>query len=343
MPEPGETLLSVENLAVVYDTPRGQVDAVNDMSFDLRAGEVLGIVGESGCGKSSLARAILQLPRPTRGSVWYAGSDLTRLSKRKLRDLRPELQMVFQDPMSSLNPRRTIAQSLAEPLRIAGVGKRERCAQVDEMIAAVGLDPRRHGGVRPGQLSGGQCQRAAIARALLSGARVLICDEAVSALDVSLRATVLNLISELSSQYGFSVIFIAHDLAVVKNVSHRVMVMYLGTACELAQSDELYGAPHHPYTQALLDVVPEADPSKRPPTAVLSGELPSALNPPSGCRFRTRCPSADDQCAVAPESVAVTPRHFAACHHPVNLQPPSMEAAPSRRDASVAMITEEEL
>src|SRR5690625_3164581 len=296
-----DVVLRAEGISVVYQTPRGAAHAVSDVSFDLRAGETLGIAGASGCGTSSLARAVLQLPRPTSGSVYYRGENLVRLSPGRMRSLRPELQMVFQDPMSSLNPRKTILQSLSEPLRITKVVKSERRTRVHEILDAVGLDPYRHGDARPGQLSGGQCQRAAIARALLSGARVLICDEAVSALDVSLRATVLNLINELKAEFGFSVMFIAHDLAVVKNVSDRILVMYLGQICEQAPADELYESPHHPYSDALMSVVPEADPQKPLPGNSLTGDLPSPLNPPEGCRFRSRCARADNSCLQRPE------------------------------------------
>lgn len=316
---PDGVQLRAEHVSVVYSTPRGPAYAVSDVSFDLHAGETLGIVGESGCGKSSLARALLQLPSPTEGRVLYRDVDLARLSSTALRRYRPELQMVFQDPTSSLNPRRTVRQSVAEPLRIAGVPRAERAGRVDEILDAVGLDPRRHGSVRPGQLSGGQCQRASIARALLSGARILICDEAVSALDVSLRATVLNLITDLKKEFGFSVLFIGHDLAVVKNVSDRVMVMYLGTVCEVSGSDALYDGPRHPYSDALLSVVPEADPGRPLPERVLVGDLPSPLDPPSGCRFRTRCARATQGCEIRPELAEQEAGHWVACHHPVGV------------------------
>lgn len=318
MNEGTEPILRAIDVSLTYRTPRGAVQAVRNVSFELMPGETLGIVGESGCGKSSLARAVLQLPRPTGGSVLYGGRDLTTLRGRELRAVRPELQMVFQDPTSSLNPRRTIRQSVAEPLKLAGgMTRRQRDERVDEMLRAVGLDPDTHGNARPSQLSGGQCQRAAIARALLSGARVLICDEAVSALDVSLRATVLNLITDLKRKFGFAVIFIGHDLAVVKNVSNRVMVMYLGMVCEVADADTLYMSPRHPYTEALLAVIPEADPDRPLPGRVLSGELPSPLNPPTGCRFRTRCPRAGDICEIEPELRTLASGHQVACHNPL--------------------------
>lgn len=310
--------LQVQGLGVTYQTQKGPTRAVEDVTFDVAYGETLGIVGESGCGKSSLARAILQLPRPSDGSVFFEGVDLTTLSGRRLQALRPKLQMVFQEPISSLNPRRTIRKSVGEPLRLAGVTGDEARLRVDEMLSAVGLDPETHGSARPSQLSGGQCQRAAIARALLSGARILVCDEAVSALDVSLRATVLNVIMELQQKLGFAVLFIGHDLAVVKNVSDRVMVMYLGIVCEIAPSDALYESPLHPYTAALLEVVPVPDPHAPLPGRVLSGEIPSPRNPPSGCRFRTRCPRAQELCAEeVPALRELLPGRRVACHFPL--------------------------
>lgn len=316
--------LQVQGLGVTYQTQHGPTRAVEDVTFDVAYGQTLGIVGESGCGKSSLARAILQLPRPSDGSVFFEGVDLTTLSGRRLQALRPKLQMVFQEPISSLNPRRTIRKSVGEPLRLAGVTGEDARHRVDEMLSAVGLDPESHGAARPSQLSGGQCQRAAIARALLSGARILVCDEAVSALDVSLRATVLNVIMELQQELGFAVLFIGHDLAVVKNVSDRVMVMYLGTVCEIAPSDALYESPLHPYTAALLEVVPTPDPAAPLPGQVLSGEIPSPRNPPSGCRFRTRCPFAQQRCAdEVPVLREILPGQQVACHFPlVNVEDP---------------------
>lgn len=315
-----ELALRVNELDVTYKTPRGPMKAVEGVTFDVHYRETLGIVGESGCGKSSLARAILQLPRPSHGEVLFENMDLATLSGRRLRSVRPQLQMVFQEPISSLNPRHTIRQSVGEPLRLAGVSGSEASRRIDAMLGEVGLDPKIHGEARPSQLSGGQCQRAAIARALLSGARVLVCDEAVSALDVSLRATVLNVIMELQRELGFAVLFIGHDLAVVKNISDRVMVMYLGKVAELGPSDALYEAPLHPYTAALLAVVPEADPQASLPGAVLSGEIPSPLNPPSGCPFRTRCPFAQERCAQEiPALREVAAGRQVACHFPLNL------------------------
>lgn len=315
----GDVRLAVDNMVVEYPTVGGTVHAVSDVSFELRAGETLGVVGESGCGKSTMARAVLQLPPPKSGNVTFEGTDLTELSVDQVRKLRPELQMVFQDPVSSLNPRRTVRQIVAEPLTIWRRGTRaERAAKADEMLRAVGLNPDDYGGRKPTELSGGQCQRVAIARALVAGAKVLVCDEPVSSLDVSLRATVLNMIEDLQEQFDLSVLFIAHDLAVVKNISDRVMVMYLGKVVEIGDADSLYTAPAHPYTLALLNSIPEPDPEARRPHATLAGDPPSPVNPPSGCRFRTRCPMAEDICAsTEPPLMQISPVHSVACHFPL--------------------------
>lgn len=311
--------LQVKDLVVEYPTVSGAVQAVSGVSFDLRAGETVGVVGESGCGKSTMARAVLQMPTPNGGSVRFDGTELVGLSPDKLRALRPELQMVFQDPVSSLNPRRTVRNIVAEPLTIWGKGTRsERLAQADEMLRAVGLEPSDFGDRKPTELSGGQCQRVAIARALLSGAKILVCDEPVSSLDVSLRATVLNLLEDLQEQFDLSILFIAHDLSVVKNISDRVMVMYLGKIVEVGDADSLYREPAHHYTLALLNSIPEPDPDAEALTATLMGDPPSPIDPPSGCRFRTRCPMAQDVCAsFEPILSEVSPGHQVACHFPL--------------------------
>ena len=314
-----EVRLAVEDLVVEYATRAGTVYAVSEVSFDLKAGETLGVVGESGCGKSTMARAVLQLPAPKSGSVTFEGTDLTKLSAEQVRKLRPELQMVFQDPVSSLNPRRTVRQIVAEPLTIWRRGTRaERMARADEMLRAVGLNPDDYGDRKPTQLSGGQCQRVAIARALVAGAKVLVCDEPVSSLDVSLRATVLNMLEDLQAEFDLSILFIAHDLAVVKNISDRVMVMYLGKVVEVGDSESLYAAPAHPYTLALLESIPEPDPFAPEPRAAIAGDPPSPVNPPSGCRFRTRCALAQDICAqIEPRLTPVSETHSVACHFPL--------------------------
>ncbi len=317
-----DTILRVEDLLVEFKTEEhGQkVHAVTGISFDVLKGETLGLVGESGCGKSTTGRAVMQIPRPTGGSVMFEGRELTALHGEELRKLRTDVQMIFQDPISSLNPRRKVIDIVAEPLHIWGIGtKEERIAKARDTLAAVGIDPDQAGDRRPHQFSGGQCQRICIARALVLDPRLIICDEPVSALDVSVQAQVLNLLEDLKAQFGLTLVFIAHDLAVVKNVSDRVAVMYLGKMCEVAPSDDLYREPRHPYTTALLKAIPVPDPTVRPDGAVrLRGEIPSPIAPPSGCRFRTRCPSADAICAEQePQLVQVGHEHFVACHHPV--------------------------
>src|SRR4051794_794430 len=320
-----DVLLRVEDLVVEFPVGRHlKVHAVSGISLDVLQGETLGLVGESGCGKSTTGRAIMQLPRPTSGRVEFNGRDLTKLPSEKLRQMRPELQLIFQDPISSLNPRRRVGDIVREPLEIWKRGEsKKRDDVVDEVLDAVGLDPSVAAGRRPHEFSGGQCQRICIARALVLDPKMLICDEPVSALDVSVQAQVLNLLEDLKARYGLTMLFIAHDLAVVKNISDRVAVMYLGKICEVAQSDELYRAPAHPYTVALLKSIPVPDPDVRPdPDARISGELPSPLMPPSGCRFRTRCPNAQERCAIEePWLRDVGDGHYLACHFPVGHAP----------------------
>lgn len=312
-------VLTVEDLTVEFPVGGGKkVHAVSGISIDLMPGETLGIVGESGCGKSTTGRAILQLPRPTSGSVVLDGVDLTKLSDADMREQRTDIQMIFQDPISSLNPRRRIKDVVAEPLRVWGPkDKAEQYKIVRDTLEAVGLDADLVGDRRPHEFSGGQCQRISIARALVLNPKVIICDEPVSALDVSVQAQILNLLEDLKAKYGITLIFIAHDLAVVKNVSDRVAVMYLGKMCEVTTSEALYAQPLHPYTQLLLGSVPIADPNQAPNTGTeLSGDLPSPTAPPSGCRFRTRCPLATDRCAQEePELREVAVGHYVACHY----------------------------
>ncbi|PJK27525.1 ABC transporter ATP-binding protein [Minwuia thermotolerans] len=311
-----ETMLEVEDLVVEF----GPVQAVSGVSFTLRAGETLGLVGESGCGKSSTARAVMQLPRPTSGSVRLQGMELTRARGEALRAVRPKLQMIFQDPVSSLNPRRTVLEIVAAPLEVVGWGDRgSRRERVVQALEAVGLDSEISLDRRPHEFSGGQCQRISIARALVLDPEVLICDEPVSALDVSVQAQILNLLHDMKDRYNLTMLFISHDLAVVKNICDRVAVMYLGKVVEEADSEALYRHPRHHYTRALLAAVPEPDPGVRPdPVNLMSGELPSPMNPPSGCRFRTRCPRAERKCAdVEPPLAEIAPRHRVACHFPI--------------------------
>jgi peptide/nickel transport system ATP-binding protein len=318
---PEDVLLRVEGLEVEFPAAGRQfVSAVAGISFDVAEGETLGLVGESGCGKSTAARAVIQLPKPTRGTVAFEGNVLTGMRSRTLRSQRRRIQIVFQDPISSLNPRRTVASIVGAPLDIWRQGSdAERRAKVDEVLEAVGLDPAVARDKRPHEFSGGQCQRICIARALVLEPRVLICDEPVSALDVSVQAQILNLLEELKERYGLTLVFITHDLAVVKNVSDRVAVMYLGKMCELAQPDMLYSTPAHPYTAALLSSIPVPNPDAPPrPGGLIEGELPSPVAPPSGCRFRTRCPRAEERCAAEePQMRQVGDDQYVACHFPL--------------------------
>ncbi len=316
-----DVLVRVENLVVEFPAKGGRtVHAVSDISFDIREGETLGLVGESGCGKSTTGRAIMQLPKPTSGSVVFKGVEMTTLPDKELRRTRTQLQMIFQDPISSLNPRRKVKDIVAEGLTIWGNKIGEFSAErVNEVLEAVGLDPEIVSDRRPHQFSGGQCQRICIARALVLDPKVIICDEPVSALDVSVQAQILNLLEDMKKRYGLTLIFIAHDLAVVKNVSDRVVVMYLGKICEVAAPDALYKHPSHPYTAGLLAAIPVPDPSVKPEERpALAGEIPSPVAPPSGCRFRTRCPKAQDKCAAEePEIREMAPGQFVACHFPL--------------------------
>jgi peptide/nickel transport system ATP-binding protein len=294
------------------------VQAVSGVSLDLISGETLGVVGESGCGKSSLARALMQLPRPTSGTVVLGGVELTGLDKRAMRRIRAQMHMIFQDPLSSMNPRRAAHEVVAEPIRIAkGRVTDQDWDRVRATFEAVGLDPEQHWDRRASELSGGQCQRLCIARALIAEPTVLICDEPVSALDVSVQAQILNLLEDVKEAHGLSLVFVAHDLAVVRNISDRVMVMYLGRTCEIAPSSALFSAPRHPYTSVLMASIPDPDPDRPVASQRVDGDLPSPLDPPSGCRFRTRCPKADARCAAeVPPLVELAPEHWVACHHP---------------------------
>jgi peptide/nickel transport system ATP-binding protein len=315
-----EAVLQVRDLEVIFGSGRApRVQAVSGVSFDIARGETLGIVGESGCGKSTTGRAIMQMPPATAGSVLFEGDDLGAMSPSELRLARTRVQMIFQDPISSLNPRRRVRDSVAEPLDIWSRGTpAERRQVVDDILADVGIDPERAAVARPHEFSGGQCQRISIARALVLSPTLLICDEPVSALDVSVQAQVLNLLEDLKARYSLTMMFIAHDLAVVKNISDRVAVMYLGRLCEIAPSRELYAHPAHHYTRVLLDSIPVPDPEVTAVGHELVGDLPSPVDPPSGCRFHTRCPAADDRCRTEePVMHAVGEDHHVACHHPL--------------------------
>ena len=313
-------LLAIEKLTVEYAVGGKVLSAVSDVSLEVGRGETLGLVGESGCGKSTLGRAVLQLRRPTGGRVTFDGTELTRLEGEALRLMRRRLQLIFQDPIASLNPRRSIGDIVAEPLVIIGVkDRRERERRVRDVLAAVGLDADLVMGRLPHEFSGGQCQRICIARALILEPELVICDEPVSALDVSIRAQILNLLEDMKRRYGLTLLFIAHDLAVVKAVSDRIAVMYLGRLCEVAPTEQLFARPAHPYTALLLEAIPVPDPTVRPAANLAVGEPPSPLDPPSGCRFRTRCPRADQTCAdVVPELREIATGQFAACHHPLS-------------------------
>jgi peptide/nickel transport system ATP-binding protein len=316
----GEAMLRVEELVVEFPARNGMtVHAVSGISLDIVEGETMGLVGESGCGKSTTGRAIVQLPPPVSGSVRLDGTELTALEDEALRKLRPRMQMIFQDPISSLNPRRRVREIVSEGLDIWKIGdKTSRNAKVDEVLEAVGIDPA-NASRRPHEFSGGQCQRISIARAVVTEPKLIICDEPVSALDVSVQAQIINLLQDMKDRYGLTLVFIAHDLAVVKNVSDRIVVMYLGKMCEVGDPESIYERPSHPYTAALLAAIPEPDPSQRPDSEkVLGGEIPSPLAPPSGCRFRTRCPKAQERCAAEePVLTKVDANHFVACHFPL--------------------------
>ncbi|MEW2397250.1 ABC transporter ATP-binding protein [Streptomyces sp. NPDC046862] len=314
----GAALLTVRDLVVDYATDAGVVQAVSGISFDVLPGETLGIVGESGCGKSTTGRAVLRLNQPTGGTIEFRGERIDQAGPARLRTLRREMQMVFQDPVASLNPRRAVKDIVEEGLAIGGMPPPERAARSAAVLAQVGLDQERFADVLPRRLSGGQAQRVAIARALALDPKLLICDEPVSALDVSVQAKTLNLIEELKAAYELTVVFIAHDLGVVRAVSDDVMVMYLGKVCEFGDADLVYDRPAHPYTRALLDSVPLLDTEHGFSGPALEGDIPSPLAPPTGCRFRTRCPLATEQCAVSePQMRRVREDQYVACHFPL--------------------------
>ncbi|WP_406638491.1 ABC transporter ATP-binding protein [Amycolatopsis sp. WGS_07] len=322
----GEPILSVRDLVkhfpvrdgVLFKRTIAQVKAVDGVSFDLQQGETLGVVGESGCGKSTLAQVLMRLEEPTSGSATFEGRDLFKLRGAELRRMRREIQIVLQDPYTSLNPRMTVGDIVGEPFEIHTdvAPKGSRAKKVQELLEVVGLNPE-HVNRYPHQFSGGQRQRIGIARALALRPKVIICDEPVSALDVSIQAQVMNLLGELQGEFGLSYVFIAHDLSVVRHLSTRVAVMYLGKIVEIGTEDEIYERPSHPYTQALLSAVPVADPAVRGQRQVirLEGDVPSPIDPPSGCRFRTRCWKAADICASeVPKLEPRTNGHLSACH-----------------------------
>ncbi|MEB3297954.1 MAG: dipeptide ABC transporter ATP-binding protein [Candidatus Sericytochromatia bacterium] len=319
-------LLQVRNLkkhfpihrGILFKKQVGAVKAVDGLDFDVLPGETLGLVGESGCGKSTTGRLILRLIEATAGEVLFDGVDLLKLPADRMREMRKQMQIVFQNPYASLDPRMTIGDSIAEPLRVHGVGDEGSIqARVKELLERVGLSPT-YSGRYPHEFSGGQRQRIGIARALAIKPRFIVADEPVSALDVSVQAQVLNLLDELQEEFGLTYLFIAHNLATVQHISDRVAVMYLGKMVELGTSDQLYNDPKHPYTKALLSAVPEPDPTLRRERVILQGDIPSPVDPPAGCRFHTRCPVAIDRCKVEdPAFVDTGAGHRVACHlHP---------------------------
>jgi oligopeptide transport system ATP-binding protein len=313
-----EALLEVRNLVKHFPVGRGVVHAVDGVSFTLGRGETLGLVGESGCGKTTTGRCVLRLEKPTAGQIIFEGIDLATLSDDALRKTRRRMQVIFQDPYSSLNPRMTIGQILAEPLKVHGIvpEKAARAARVRELLVQVGLAPQ-HEKRYPHQLSGGQRQRVGIARALAMEPSLIVCDEPVSALDVSIQAQIVNLLEDLQARLGLTYLFIAHDLSVVRHISDRVVVMYLGKVAEIADRKALYENPLHPYTRALLSAVPIPDPrlEAHRERTVLRGEVPSSLNPPGGCVFHPRCPLAEARCsAETPALREIRPGHWGACH-----------------------------
>lgn len=318
---PNQSLVQISNLQKHFPTGKQLVRAVDGVSFTIERGETLGLVGESGCGKTTVGRCLLRLIEPTGGAVNFDGQDLLRLSKRELRALRRRMQIIFQDPYSSLNPRLRVGSIIGEPLEIHGLGnKQERRDRVAELLRVVGLDPD-YANRYPHQFSGGQRQRIGIARALALNPDFIVADEPVSALDVSVQAQVVNLLQDLQAQFGLTYLFISHGLAVVEHISTRVGVMYLGKLVELAPADQIYAKPLHPYTQALLAAIPQPAPAAKLERAArkLTGDVPNPLNPPAGCRFHTRCPHATERCQTAePAFKEIEPGHWVACflHEP---------------------------
>lgn len=319
---PSKPLLDVQNVFTYYPIRSGilqrvvaQVKAVDDVSFTVNRGETVGLVGESGCGKTTIGRTILRLQKATKGNVYFEGEDVFAADAKRLKQLRKDMQIVFQDPYSSLDPRLPVGESIGEGLVIHGIGsKRERDEKVLAMIEKVGLNPY-HAKRYPHEFSGGQRQRIGIARALILDPKFIVADEPVSALDVSIQSQVLNLMRDLQKEFGLTYLFIAHNLSVVEHISDRVGVMYLGKLVELAKRDAFFANPRHPYSKALMSAIPIPNPRLKRERVILTGDVPSPINPPSGCRFHTRCPVVVEQCKVdEPAFREVVPGHFVACH-----------------------------
>ncbi len=316
-----EKLLQVNNMVKWFPVKKWffekqrYVKAVDDVSFDLYKGETLGIAGESGCGKSTLLRTVLRLIEPTSGTIVYNGTDITRIPRRELRKTRQHMQIVFQDPYSALDGRMRVGKIIEEPLIINNLypNKKMRKARVEELMQQVGLDPS-YADRYPHEFSGGQRQRIVIARALATNPQLLVCDEAVSALDVSVRAQVLNLLEDLQDELKLTYLFISHDLSVIEHICDRVAIMYLGKIVEIGSKDEIFNNPQHPYTKALLSAIPKVGQRNRTDRIILQGDIPSPVNPPEGCRFHTRCPYATEQCKTVPAMVDVNNGHMVACH-----------------------------
>ena len=344
------SLISVEHLEQHFSVKEGlfgreaaRVHAVDDVSFELGEGETLGLVGESGCGKTTLARSLMRLLEPTGGKICFRERDITHASAKEMRPFRREIQMVFQDPFASLNPRKRVAQILGSPLRLHGVAKADVSDRVAQLLGRVGLQ-QEHQNRYPHEFSGGQRQRIGIARALALEPRLIVLDEPVSALDVSVQAQIVNLLEDLQDEFGLSYLFVAHDLSVVRHVSDRIAVMYLGKLMEVSPAEKLYTKPIHPYTNALLAAVPIPDPreNRQRERVVVAGEPPNPIDPPSGCVFHPRCPRATDICSKVEPPLAIYPDgHLAACHHPLNVS--AEEVASAERSQASPLTAGDEL
>jgi oligopeptide/dipeptide ABC transporter ATP-binding protein len=350
-PNGDSALVEVDHLKVFFPIKQGilverqvaQVHAVNDVTFSIGEGETLGLVGESGCGKTTMSRAIMRLIDSTEGTLRFRGEDVTKAGRRQMEPLRREMQMVFQDPFASLNPRKRVGQIIGMPLRLHGSGRKDVDPQVRELLAKVGLQ-KEHVNRFPHEFSGGQRQRIGVARALALEPRLIVLDEPVSALDVSVQAQIINLLDDLQADFKLTYLFVAHDLSVVRHVSDRIAVMYLGKLMEVSPAEELYTKPIHPYTSALLSAIPIPDPreNRRRERIVVSGEPPNPINPPSGCVFHPRCPRATDVCRQVEPPLARYPNgHLAACHHPMSVSPAEIAAA--TKDPSSPLSAGDEL